>query len=629
MLSVNLVYGQKETKALRKGNIHLDDNKYEDALIDYQEAYRFNSENSLLNYKIGLCYYFTDLDSLAKISFEKAFSLDRKVAEDIHFYIARCNHLTCNFEKAIANYSIELDFALNNDRPDYARALQKFITECRSGIKLLMEQGSLTVVRNLNQPVNSAFPEYAPSVSKDDSKLFYTSRGNENQGTGNPDGIFYALKSDSSWNKAFNIGGPVNSSYIDAVLGISIDAKVLYLYAYENKGDIFFSQFSGTGWSEPEPFSYAINSRFTESSLCFTSNEDTLFFTSDRAGSVGGKDIYYSVKENDEWQTPVNIGDEINTEYDEESVFLFEDTLFFASRGHNSMGGFDIFKTFQKRDGSWNEPENLGFPVNSPYDDLYFTASDSNTYFASERRGGNGKSDIYSIVILPPPYVYIRPDSIIRKAVRFYAISSILFELNSSHNEDAYPSIDILIGFLHSEPGVKVLITGYTDTQGDHNYNMKLSQERAEFVRDYLVSKGVSDSSCLVESKGPDKQVSRNIDEEGRYIWKSLKYNRRVEFNIIQQGKENQLIISPTEIPPEYQIPGSEAEGPVYSIWLMTYKEPVDIEIFGLGEVIEHKNPDGLYDYFYGTFDNLPDAEKSLYEISEKHPNSFIIILPL
>ncbi|HEC44036.1 MAG TPA: hypothetical protein ENI20_14535 [Bacteroides sp.] len=157
----------------------------------------------------------------------------------------------------------------------------------------------------------------------------------------------------------------------------------------------------------------------------------------------------------------------------------------------------------------------------------------------------------------------------------------------------------------------------------------KLSQERAEFVRDYLVSKGVSDSSCLVESKGPDKQVSRNIDEEGRYIWKSLKYNRRVEFNIIQQGKENQLIISPTEIPPEYQIPGSEAEGPVYSIWLMTYKEPVDIEIFGLGEVIEHKNPDGLYDYFYGTFDNLPDAEKSLYEISEKHPNSFIIILPL
>ena len=619
---------QDAKRAIKRGDIHLENLEYENALPEFQKAHGFNSENSHLNFKMGLCRYYSDLDSLALLAFEKAVSLNSKVDEDIHFYIARCNHLTFNFEKAITHYSIEMDFALNFERPEYVSALQKFIIECRSGIKLLQEQNSLTLIVNLGQPVNSTFPEYSPSVTKDDSKLYFTSGKNEDKGRGNSERIYYAIKSDSSWSQAVNIGEPPDAQYIDAVLGISKDAKTLYLYAYENKGDIFFSKLSEAGFSETEPFSYAINSRFAESSLCFTNNEDTLFFTSDRPGSFGGKDIYYSVKEKDEWQTPVNIGNEVNTEYDEESVFLYNDTLFFASRGHNSMGGFDIFKTFQRPDGSWNKPENLGFPVNSPYDDLYFTASDSNTYFTSERPGGRGKSDIYSIVILPPVYVYTRPDSIIRNPVRFYTISPIQFELKSFQNEDACPTLDILADFLHSEPGIKVLITGYTDTQGDHEYNMKLSQKRAGFVRDYLVSQGVSDSCFQVDSKGPGKQVSRNTDDKGRYIWKSLKYNRRVEIIILKQGIANHLIIKPTDIPLEYQIPGYEKESQVYSIWLMTYKEPVEIDLFGLKNVQEYKNPDGLFDYFWGRFDSLPEAEKSFPEVKMQYPNSHIVILP-
>jgi outer membrane protein OmpA-like peptidoglycan-associated protein/tetratricopeptide (TPR) repeat protein len=617
---------QSAKRAIRKGDIYLDNEKYNEALTRYEIAQNFNPENSLINYKIGLCYFNTDQDSLARLAFEKAFSLNNSIAEDIHFYLARSNHFTCNFETAIDNYSIEMDSALKNGRADYAQALKKFISECQSGRELKRKKNRTLIIKKLSRSINSAFAEYSPSVSQDDSKMFFTARRQANISINDNEDIYFSTKVDSVWSEAVNIGKPINTFSNDAIVGISKDAKILYLYADENNGDIYFSKSDSLGWTEPEPFSDKINSVFTESSLCFSNNEDTLFFISNRTGTFGGKDIFYSIKQDNEWQTPVNIGYVINTEYDEESVFMYNDTLYFASEGHNSMGGYDIFKTFRKSDGNWNKPENLGFPVNSPYDDLFYISSKKNNYLSSDRQGGDGESDIYSITRLKPVFVSTKPDSLIRKAVKFCFVSDILFEVNKYQNVDVYPILDTLAKFLIDEPEAKISITGFTDIQGVNNYNLKLSVKRAEFVKQYIISKRVPESSLIVDGKGEEKQISKNMDGNEKYLWESLKYNRRVEFKVIKQGIENQLVVRQIEIPQKYQIPEYFDTKNTYSIWLMTYKEPVKINSFGLCNVFEHKNTDGAYDYYYGTFGTLSEAEEMLYEIRKKYPNSFIFV---
>jgi len=621
---------QSAKRAIRRGNMHLEEYNYRQALEEYRKAEGFNADNALLNYNIGLCYFFTNQDSQAKLAFEKAISLNSRAARDIRYYIARCKHLSWDFDEAITLYSAELDSALNQDRSEYTAALDKFISECESGKDLIQSRNHLILVDNLDEPVNSPAHENATAVTRDDSILFFTSGRVEGQGTGNYESIYYARRSGSSWIRVSNLAEPLNSYYTAAVMGISKDDKTMYLYASENQGDIFVSRLSGTEWSEPEPFAFEINSRFAETSLSFTSNEDTLFFTSDRTGTMGEKDIYYSVKQEGAWQSPENIGPVVNSEYDEESVFWYKDTLYFASKGHNSIGGYDLFKSWRKPGGSWNEPENLGIPVNSPYDELFLTASESNMYLASNRQGGIGESDIYTIINLPPPLpAYVRPDSVVRNPVRFYRVATLQFDLKAYQNENAIPALDILAEFLRSEPGVKVKITGYTDTQGDPDYNMWLSKKRAEFAGDYLASKNVPDNAYIVEHRGPGKQVSRNKDDKGRFLWKSLQYNRRVEFTVLNQGNENHLIVQATEIPQEYRIEDQKAPGPVYTIWLLSYKEAVDPEIFNLKDVMEYRSTDGLYDYFHGQYVTLERAERMLQEVKEKYPSAFITISPL
>jgi outer membrane protein OmpA-like peptidoglycan-associated protein len=292
------------------------------------------------------------------------------------------------------------------------------------------------------------------------------------------------------------------------------------------------------------------------------------------------------------------------------------------------MGGYDIFKTFRKSNGNWNKPENLGFPVNSPYDDLFYISSNKNSYLSSDRQGGDGESDIYSITRLKPVFVSTKTDSLIRKPIKFHFVSDILFEVNKYQNVDAYPILDTLAKFLINEPEAKISVTGFTDIQGANDYNLKLSIKRAEFVKQYIISKGVPESSLIVDGKGEENQISKNMDGNEKFLWESLKYNRRVEFKVIKQGIENQLVVRQIEIPEEYQIPKYFDTKNTYSIWLMTYKEPVEINSFGLHNVFEHKNTDGVYDYYYGTFSTLSEAEEMLSEIRKKYPDSFVMILP-
>ena len=178
---------------------------------------------------------------------------------------------------------------------------------------------------------------------------------------------------------------------------------------------------------------YEVITEFGETSACFSPDGNTLYFVSDRPGGKGGKDIWMSKKDaKDKFSEARNLGSTINTPYNEETVFIHPDgrTLYFSSKGHNSMGGYDVFVSHLNEAGIWSEPENLGTPINSPDDDMCFVISASGRfgYLSSARPDGLGGFDIYKLTFLGPekPLMVSTEDNLI--SVREKPVTQMVME---------------------------------------------------------------------------------------------------------------------------------------------------------------------------------------------------------
>ncbi|PTB94108.1 hypothetical protein C9994_12380, partial [Marivirga lumbricoides] len=258
---------------------------------------------------------------------------------------------------------------------------------------------------------------FAPNVNAvEDMMVFTTRRGqgnlNENVFDDNfhYEDIFISRKSNGKWQPAKNIGSVVNTKYHDSNLAFSPDGKTLYIYSDEGNGDIYYTNLlSEDTWSPPIGLSENINSTgYNEKSISQSPDGNTVFFASNRPGGNGGFDIYFSTKnKKGEWGPSKNLGSVINTEMDEDGPFIQFDgkTLYFSSTGHDGMGGFDIYKSvYDSTSAEWSTPENLGYPLNSPDDDIYFvmTKDGKTGYYASVRDDGMGYNDIYRVTIADP-----------------------------------------------------------------------------------------------------------------------------------------------------------------------------------------------------------------------------------
>lgn len=386
---------------------------YNRALDLYLKVYEFNPKNADLNFKIGMCYLNTIKKSNAVTYLEKAFSLDPKVDARIVYFLARAYHLNLQFDEAIENYSKYKNSLTAFQSADELSDLIKKTEECNNGKKLI-EFPKRVIIDNLGASINTQYAEHTPVISADETSLLYTSRrDNTTGGKKDPDDddyyedIFFSEKKKGIWSPAENIGTTINTSEHDAAVGLSADGQKLFIYKGDNGGDIYECLLKGNEWSKPQKLDATINTINHESSACYTFDERTIYFVSDRPDkTLGGRDIYSSKKNKDGfYEEPVNLGKTVNTKYDEEGVFIHPDgkTLYFSSKGHNTMGGYDIFKTiWDETTRSWSEPENLGYPVNTPDDDVYFvvSASGKHGYFTSVQKEGMGEKDIYMITFL-------------------------------------------------------------------------------------------------------------------------------------------------------------------------------------------------------------------------------------
>ncbi|NLA24516.1 MAG: OmpA family protein [Bacteroidales bacterium] len=392
---------------------------YQNALYLYLSAYQYNRKSAELNYKIGVCYLFSSEKTSAVEYLKDAATLNPNVASDIDYFIGRAYHLSYEFDKAIEYYERFKASAIARKINIDSKDVGKRIDECNWG-KHYVANPNRVFIDNLGSNINSAYPDYAPVIAADESVVIFCSRRPGGVGDQiDPNDLHYYedlyisyYDDKKGWGPARNMK-ELNTEFHDAPVGLSPDGQILYTYKGVPDGTIFESYLKGSRWSKPKALNKNINTKYDESDASLSPDGKILYFVSNRPDdgfknkSYGGRDIFFSeLDKKENWGRAKNIGNVINTKYDERGAFMHPDgrTLYFSSQGHESMGGFDIFYSELDDDGNWGKPVNLGYPINTPDDDVFFVAAANPRYgyYSSAREGGMGFQDVYRITFLGP-----------------------------------------------------------------------------------------------------------------------------------------------------------------------------------------------------------------------------------
>lgn len=546
-------------------------------------------------------------------SYQKSIEIDPKFWHATYFSLAKAQMKVDAFDDAIENLDLFL-------------ADKKLSPAMRVGAEEAMKQAKFASnaiknpvpfdPKNCGPMINTDKDEYWPTITAD-NQTFILTRSVMPRETED----FYISEKgpDGTWQMSRNVGRPINTPDNEGALSLSPDGQFVFFVACQredSKGscDLYIAKRSGNLWMKPMNLG-SINSSKWDSSPTFSSDGRTLYFSSARNGGVGGMDIWRTKFDGKRWSTPENVR-EINTKKDEIAPFIHPDdqTLYFASSGHPGMGGLDLFLARKKEDGAWDTPMNMGYPINTNSEEqgLFVNATGDLAYISSAREGGYGRLDIYSfelydearprmvtyskgkvynvftkeplgavcelidveteelivstasddkdgefLVCLPVNKDYALHVS--KEGYLFYSETFSLTEEGTSADPfvldvplqpkeagrsvvlknvffntakyDLLPQsqaeLNKLVDFLKNDPTMKIELGGHTDNKGDKASNQLLSEQRAKAVLDYLVSKEISADRLTYKGYGDTQPVDTNDTPEGR------KRNRRTEFKIL------------------------------------------------------------------------------------------------
>ncbi len=407
-------FGQKKEnpkKILSKAREAVRVEEYRQALPHLRMLDSLDPNNHEVHYLYGIVYLKIDKREKALENLRKA-GVGTEKFDNVNFYMARAYHLNHEFDSAVIFYEKHI---AEDGREPSEEETRFLITQAKVGSEFHKNPQDVKVF-NMGNVINTPFPEFAPVISADETRLIFTSRrpgnfgGIDDETNQQFEDIYIVEKDDNGeWSKPKNMGSMINTESHDASIGLSPDGDELYIYRSNNtngrlSGDIYYSVFSKGDWTAPKRMQDGINSKGWEPHASITADEQTFFFTSDREedGTKGGRDIFIVKRLPDlTWAKPLNMT-AINTEFDEDSPFIHPDgkTLYFSSNGDKSMGGFDIFiSELDEANGEWSEPKNMGYPINTAGDDIYFVWSADKTrgYFSSSRGDSNGETDLYMV----------------------------------------------------------------------------------------------------------------------------------------------------------------------------------------------------------------------------------------
>lgn len=335
------------------------------------------------------------------------------------YFLGKAYHVNYKFDESIAileAFIKERSSSIKKEDKIMIEDAKLIITNCKNG-KTLIQNKVIADIKNMGHPINSEEEQYVPVITTDESILFFTYSGkfsvggklNSNlepdklEGRYNEDVYISYKRPDGLFTEPQGIDA-INTKGNDAAIAISPDGQTLFTFYSDakNSGDIQMSKLVGDEFNKPTLLNGNINSLEWEGSCSISADGRFLYFASERSGGLGGRDIWISEKINGDWGPAKNMGPTINTPYDDDAPFIHPDgiTLFFSSKGHQSIGGYDIMFTI-KNLGEWQAPQSMGLPLNSTEDDRYYVINSKGDrgYFSSNRSssGGKGKNDIYTV----------------------------------------------------------------------------------------------------------------------------------------------------------------------------------------------------------------------------------------
>ncbi len=422
--ALNLSFGQETeekpntNKEFRTAAKIAEDGNYAKAITDFKKILETEPNDIDALYNIGYCYLNSSQPDSAIYFFNKSRSLlteeelSSEFAITMQMFVGKAYQFLYQHDEAIKIYEDLLNTVTVND--DFMNEIiHREIEVCENAMHLMTKPTELKVY-NLGPKINSEYDDHSPLISAEEDKMFFTSRKESKDNVKLPDGqyeerMYVAKDSVGYWVETKLFTELFKTEGHESAVHLSQDGQELYIFRRDIDGaNIYVSNFDGKKWTEPKKLPSTINSRWDETHVSLSADKSVIYFTSNRDGGYGGLDIYRSRRlPNGDWGPAQNLGKEINTEYDEETPAIHPDgkTLFFSSEGHNSIGQFDIFYSKAQSDSSWTAPINMGYPINTPEDDMFFapTTSPNLAYFASSSFEENyGGSDIYLIEYKDP-----------------------------------------------------------------------------------------------------------------------------------------------------------------------------------------------------------------------------------
>lgn len=558
--SVSFSREKKQDEELKK---QLYDFLYEDnynkALPILLKLDSLDPNNLEYKFLLGKSYYYSNAQKIKGIPYLEEFieqSNKNKINPNTFFYLGKLYQVHYQFDEAIEAYN---QYKAHSRKGDLDKEeVERLIKSCEYS-KVKTKNPIKYTIRSIGDVINSPYPDYVPVISADESVLIFTSRrpgsiGGLQRSTGEQDSIYgsyfediyMALKlSDGSWSEPINIGYPINTKGHDACIALSPDGQKLFIYKSDGfrYGDIYESSLNGSEWSEPVKLPAPINSDNWEGSMSMTPDGQTIFFASNRPGGFGGKDIYMVKKlPNGQWAQAKNLGPDINTAEDDDAPFIHPDgvTLYFSSQGHETMGGYDIFKTSYLGNYKWMQPVNLGYPINTPDNDIYFvlSANGRRGYYSYVNDENFTAEDINVIEMPRDEWLAPEPVTVLKGVISSDIIDRIppntkieVYDNETGEKMGVYRP--------NSETGKYMLIL-----PRGHNYNINMSADNHLFHSENIIvpeSQGeymeINKDINLFEKKEGSKIVLRNIFFDFSTI--SLNNTSKIELKKIIDLLEN------------------------------------------------------------------------------------------
>lgn len=495
VFGVNIYAKKPDTKVLlADAREAFFNDKYGYAASLFEKLDSLDSDKTKYDYLLGVCYLYQHKNEQAQLHLTNA-SKRKDSPIQVFYFLGKADHYNGNFQGAIEDFNFYKDTLkkatiagkkikdeqLHTHQLKSAKEVDREIEQCKYAIEIYKTPNKELIVTNVGEPINSKYAEYTPVFTNNEELMFMncvrpTPGGMVTDDDGYFEDIYVSYKTNKVWSQPANIAEKNNenlsSKFHDDVVSLSNDEQSMIVYRASNEnnnvGDLYYCKLRDDEWSSPIAFPTEINSPFGETHGYYADNGNTLYFTSDRPGGKGLMDIYVSRKDSKgRWGKAENLGDVVNTPYNEESPYMSADgkTLYFSSEGHLGIGGFDIFYTvFDELTKTWSKPVNMGVPLNSPNHDIYLQWSLNGKvgYFTSMRPDTKGEKDIYRVERKTPiaPYVVVRGK--VLDAEQKYIISKAELKIT-----------DITDG---------KEITVYSDSAtGDYRFNAKRNSKYAYF----------------------------------------------------------------------------------------------------------------------------------------------------